>query len=98
MTTAVSHKRKLIIENAITIDIVASRTSLRNVERKIQALQAPIWLRFSHGFSPESVNVADFPFDSNRIAIAPLPLQAKAVSNERHVRSISIPYILGYDR
>lgn len=48
---------------------------------KIHAPAAQI----SHGFSPASVNAADFPFDCNRIAIAPLPLPAKAVSNERHV-------------
>lgn len=42
-------------------------------------------VQISHGFSPASgpVNAADFPFDCNRTAIAPSPLQAKAVSNEQ---------------
>lgn len=54
---------------------------------KIHASTAQI----SRGFSTASVNATDFPFDCNRTAIAPLPLQAKAVSNERYVyRPISL--------
>jgi len=54
-------------------------------------IHAPTARQISCGFSPASVNAADFPFDCNRTAIAPLPLQAKAVCNERHVQSTNIP-------
>lgn len=74
-----SHERRFFCREKCNQNLSRRRESLRRTSylTKIHASE------ISCGFSPASVNAADFPFDCNRTAIAPLPLQAKAVSNEQ---------------
>lgn len=71
-----SHERRGIFYPAeMQLEFISSPRVVKTMSDEDTRVQIP------RGFSPASVNAADFPFDCNRTAIA--PLQAKAVSNEQ---------------